>query len=72
MFKFLSAISPIMILATEQAVPRIISLVGCDGSVCWMRWYRGGIDEHYIKITVLACTPKLIQLMINQLSDQII
>ena len=47
MFNLLSAISPIMILAVEQAVPRIISLVGCDGSVCWIRWYNGGIDEHW-------------------------
>jgi len=47
MFKFLSAISPIKKEAPEQAVPRIISLVGCDGSVCWIRWYTAGIDEHY-------------------------
>ena len=37
MFNLLSAISPMIVLALEQAVPRIISLVGCDGSVCWVR-----------------------------------
>ena len=36
-----------MILDTEQVVPRIISLNGSDGSVFWMRWYNGGIDEHW-------------------------
>ena len=35
--KILSAISPISWVLAEQAVPRIISLVGCDGSVCWMK-----------------------------------
>jgi len=29
-------------MAPEQAV---ISLVGCDGSVCWIRWYTAAIDE---------------------------
>ena len=47
MFKNLSATSPIITLGSEQAGPRIISLVGCDGSVCWIRWYTAGIDEHY-------------------------
>ena len=46
MFNCLSAIAPITSLATEQAGPRIISLVGCDGSVCCIRWYNGGTDEH--------------------------
>ena len=47
MFKNLSATSPITKVASEQAGPRIINLVGCDGSVCWIRWYTAGIDEHY-------------------------
>ena len=46
MCNFLWATSPISTEATEQAGPRIISLVGCDGSVCWVRWYNAGIDEH--------------------------
>jgi len=46
MCKNLSATSPIIILESEQAGPRTISLVGCDGSVCWIRLYTGGIDEH--------------------------
>ena len=45
--KILSAITPISSIASEQAGPRIISLVGCDGSVCLMRWYTAGIAEHY-------------------------
>ena len=47
MFKYLSATSPMTSLATEHAGPRIISLVGWDGSVCWIRWYVAGTDEHY-------------------------
>jgi len=50
MFKYLSAISPIRTEAPEQAVPRIISFVGCDGSVCWIRRYTAGIDEHCTNI----------------------
>ena len=46
MFINLWATSPIISVATEQAGPRIISLVGCDGSVCWIRWYVAGIDAH--------------------------
>jgi len=47
MLKYLSAISPIRKEASEQAVPKIINLVGFDGSVCWIRWYTAGINEHY-------------------------
>ena len=46
MFINLWAISPISSVAAEQAGPRIIGLVGCDGSVCWIRWYVAGTDEH--------------------------
>ena len=49
---YLSAVSPISSVDAEQAVPRIISLAGCDGSVCWIRWYVAGIDEHYSKIII--------------------
>jgi len=51
MFKYLSATSPMIVFAIEQAGPRIISLVGCDGSVCWIRWYAAGIDEHWLRKT---------------------
>ena len=37
MCRYFSATFPISSVATEQAGPRIISLVGCDGSVCWIR-----------------------------------
>ena len=47
--KNLWATSPISSVATEQAGPRIISLVVCEGSVCWMRWYTAGITKHYME-----------------------
>ena len=38
MFMNRSATSPITSTAIEQAGPSTINLVGCDESVCWIRW----------------------------------